>query len=42
MIAIKRPGSGISPVDIENILGKKATIDIPSGTVLSLDMVDGQ
>jgi len=42
MIAIKRPGNGISPTDIENILGKKATIDIPSGTVLSFEMLDGQ
>lgn len=42
MIAIKRPGSGIPPADMDIIIGKKAAIDIPSGTVLSFGMVDGQ
>ena len=40
MLGIKRPGSGISPKDIKIIIGKKAIIDIPSDTVLSLDMLD--
>ena len=40
MIAIKRPGSGIPPSEIENILGKKAAIDVSSGTVLSFDMLN--
>jgi len=39
MIAIKRPGSGISPDKMCKIIGKKASIDIPLGTVLSFDMV---
>lgn len=40
MIAIKRPGSGIPPADMETILGKRARNDIPSGTVLSFEMID--
>ena len=42
MIAIKRPGSGIPPADMETILGKRARNDIPSGTVLSFEMIDGK
>ncbi len=42
MVAIKRPGNGIPPADMDNIVGKRAIIDIPSGTVLTFDMVDGQ
>jgi len=41
MIAIKRPGSGISPGSIDNVIGKKAVIDIPLGTLISFDMLDG-
>ena len=40
MIAAKRPGSGISPADMRTILGKRARNDIPSGTVLSFEMID--
>ena len=40
MVAIMRPGNGISPGDIENVLGKKAQLDIPKGTVLTYCMVD--
>ena len=42
MISIKRPGSGIPPADMDTIIGKKATNDIPSGTVITFDMVNGQ
>jgi N-acetylneuraminate synthase len=41
MLGVKRPGSGIPPAGIENILGKKAKIDIPSDTVLSFEMING-
>lgn len=42
MIAIKRPGSGIPPSRFESILGQKATVDIPAGTVMSFEMVNGE
>ena len=42
MIAIKRPGNGIPPSEIENIIGKKAVIDISSGTVLTSEMINVQ
>ena len=37
MIAIKRPGSGISPSEINNIVGKKAKHDLSEDYVLSFD-----
>jgi len=42
MIAVKRPGSGIPPADMDTIIGKKVAIDIPSGTVITFDMINGQ
>ena len=42
MIAIKRPGSGIPPGRFEFILGRKATVDIPAGTVMSFEMINGE
>ena len=41
MIAIKRPGCGIPPAEMEIIIGKRAAINIPSGTVLTFDMING-
>ena len=42
MLGIKRPGNGIPPPEIENIIGKKAAIDIPLGTVLTFEMINVQ
>ena len=42
MIAIKRPASGIPPSLFESILAQKATVDIPAGTVMSFEMVNGE
>ena len=42
MIAIKRPGYGIPPSDFNIIVGKKAALDISSGTVLSYEMIDDE
>jgi N-acetylneuraminate synthase/N,N'-diacetyllegionaminate synthase len=42
MIAIKRPGIGIPPGLFESILGRKAKVDIPAGTVMNLEMVNGE
>jgi len=41
MIAIKRPGNGIPPAEVENILGKKTKVNISSGSVLTYEMING-
>ena len=38
MLSFKRPGTGISPSRIDNVIGKKAKIDIPEDTIISLEM----
>ncbi|WP_281696768.1 N-acetylneuraminate synthase family protein [Acidaminococcus massiliensis] len=38
-LTFKRPGSGISPADIEKVVGKKATRDIAEDTILQWDMI---
>lgn len=40
MLMIKRPGSGISPADIEKVLGKKTKKDITIDEILQWDMVE--
>jgi N,N'-diacetyllegionaminate synthase len=40
MVAIKRPGTGIPPKEIENMIGKRATRNIRRDQVLSWDMVE--
>ena len=40
MVAIKRPGDGIPPSEINNVIGKKAITDILEGTVLLFEMID--
>jgi len=42
MLSFKRPGDGIQPADLNNIIGKKALSDIPDGTVLLFEMIDGK
>ncbi|WP_407411907.1 N-acetylneuraminate synthase family protein [Methanobrevibacter sp.] len=39
-IAFKRPGVGISPSDIDDVIGKKANQDIPKDTVLKFEMLE--
>lgn len=39
MLTFKRPGTGISPAEIDNIVGKTASIDIKEDTILQYDMV---
>jgi N-acetylneuraminate synthase len=39
MLTFKRPGSGITPVDIQKVLGKKAAMDIVEDTILQWDMI---
>lgn len=39
-IAIKRPGTGISPRDIDKVVGKKAKKNIPQDIPIEKDMID--
>ena len=39
MLTFKRPGTGISPVDIMNIVGKIALMDITEDTILYNEMI---
>ena len=39
MLTCKRPGTGILPVDLHRLVGRRTTVDIPCDTVLSWDMV---
>ena len=38
LLTFKRPGSGISPVQLSTVVGKRAAVDIPQDTILKLDM----
>ncbi len=40
MLTFKRPGNGISASEYENIIGKKAVLDIQNDTVLKWDMLE--
>ena len=40
MITFKRPGTGISPADLENVLGKKAKVDIGIDKILSWEEIE--
>lgn len=39
MLALKRPGTGIAPFEIERIVGKTATQDIPDDTIICWSML---
>ena len=39
MLALKRPGHGVQPVDMDKVVGKKAVVNIPEGTVLLFEMI---
>ena len=40
MLTFKRPASGISPADIETVIGHEAACDIPEDTVLQRNMIE--
>ena len=40
MLTIKRPGTGIAPKEIINVIGKKINKDLGSGTVLKWEYLD--
>ena len=39
MLTYKRPGTGISPADLELVIGRSARVDIPEDQTLTWDMV---
>lgn len=40
MLTFKRPGTGISPTNIGDIVGKKSTVDIEEDTILQFNMFE--
>ena len=40
MLTYKRPGTGISPSEIENVIGKKAKVDIAEDDLLKYDYLE--
>jgi len=38
-LVMKRPGDGISPMEIDSVLGKMLLIDLKEDTKLSLEMI---
>lgn len=42
MLTFKRPGSGISPIEIDKVIGKVAVDDIEEDTILQWDMLDNK
>ena len=38
-LILKRPGTGIAPTDWNQVIGRRAAVDIPSDTILSWDML---
>lgn len=39
MLTFKRPGTGISPQETNNVIGKTAVVDIPDDTTLTREMI---
>ncbi len=39
LIAIKRPGTGLSPAMLKSVVGRRVRQEVPAGTVLTRDMV---
>ncbi|HID63129.1 MAG TPA: hypothetical protein EYP49_10375, partial [Anaerolineae bacterium] len=39
MLTMKRPGTGISPMEIDKVIGSRASQDIPEDTALTWDML---
>ena len=40
MLTFKRPGTGISPTEIDTLIGKTARTDIQEDTILQYDMFE--
>jgi len=40
LITFKRPGTGIAPAKIDDVVGKRALVDIGKDTLIDFDMID--
>lgn len=40
MLIMKRPGTGISPVEVDRLTGRAAAVDIPEDTTITWEMVE--
>ena len=40
LITFKRPGTGISPARVDDVVGKTALVDISKDTLIDFDMID--
>ena len=40
LLTFKRPGIGLSPAEIDEVIGKTALVDIPKDTLIDFDMID--
>ena len=40
MLTYKRPGTGISPSEIENVIGKKAKMDIAEDELIKFEFLE--
>ena len=40
MITFKRPGLGISPSQIEEVIGKTAAVDLDEDTIMKEEMIN--
>ncbi|WP_158859881.1 N-acetylneuraminate synthase [Lunatibacter salilacus] len=38
-LTVKRPGNGISPMDIDQIIGKKVSVDVPADTMVEWSQI---
>ncbi len=38
MITFKRPGTGISPIDLDRILGRQVKVNIEEDTILTWEL----
>jgi len=39
MLTLKRPGGGIAPECLDQVIGRRAAVDIPADTLLSWEML---
>ena len=40
MLTFKRPGTGVSPSELSNVIGKKAKIDIPEDELIKYEYLE--
>jgi N-acetylneuraminate synthase/N,N'-diacetyllegionaminate synthase len=38
LIALKRPGTGLKPAQLDSLIGRVARVEIPAGSLLTLEM----